>query len=161
MSYHGDPDAAYGLREEVFNAQMQEGLRLFNAKMVREDLQAACETLLAKAQPVDRDSALEDFNALKDVSTAPFRLGPFTVAREGYFNVSRFNGIRFSYGENEKTITLPQDFGADTGLLVKTCQDLVMRWRIAALGRRPSDYPVISEDVIAAKVEATDFGYDI
>lgn len=156
-------DEPHGVQEEALNALLDEGLKVFNERFIPETFMTACRTLIAHTPLIDAESLMGDYTArdpqtLRAVKT--FATGPFKTLDGSYHREHSYHGMRFSsaaYGY--KNSLLPKSVPVDPQIFNQAVEILTLRWTAETLGKRVSDYPLLTADLIAEKINAADFGY--
>lgn len=155
-------ETGYGLREETLNDLLDAGLALYDERMTPERLEAACRKLIAETGDVDAETIHADYHSVDKTRNeeAALKVGPFTTFKRGYWPQHRFNGVRFAQQTIRPLECLPAGVIVDQDLVEDAAKNLTMRWEALAIGKRISDYPLLTEALISARIENTDFGYD-
>lgn len=153
---------AYSLREPVFKDLLRRGAEAFEERFSLDKLLTACDDLLE--QPALDASTITEAAARVPAEdrdqVGSTRFGPF-VSRHHAYNVHHsLNGVRFAR-ESGVNDLFPSDIPMTDPRIHKAVSVLTSRWDAMSVGKRPEDFPALTPEMITARVEATDFGYDL
>lgn len=165
-SVGADEYLTYGLHKSRIDALLAEGLAAFRA---RHDVARWSDDLhrLSNLPAIDNESVFEDFKHVNKKDPLPtYAYGCVRGSSHDFNMHATVNGVpvgqhSLTQAFEFETHPLFLDEHLPPANLISTGMGaFFMRFKINAMGRVADDYPALSRDLIAQRVQDTDFGYD-